>query len=239
MGLFELLRRKPTGNRFQRTFRIHGVKVRIGDIPTSIAPTIAHELKIDTYGLQRIPFKPGDVVVDIGGHIGLPAIYLAMRYPQIHVHAFEPCPPNYRSFVENIARNGVTNVTVDNLAITADRRDLQMIINLENSGGATGNLADMRLPGHEYFTVPSITLDDAFGRYNIARCKLLKIDCEGSEHEILRSTSVLDRVEWLSGEFHINRRLEAEGHSIDGLVRYLTQSIPRERICYEPCRMAE
>jgi hypothetical protein len=58
----------------------------------------------------------------------------------------------------------------------------------------------------------------------------LKIDCEGSEHEILRAAHVLDRVEYLSGEFHINARLTALGHSLEGLRDFAARFIPPERI---------
>lgn len=235
--ILDFLRKR---NRGARTFRVHGFKVHVADLPgAAIAPTVIHELKRDAYGFARIPFEPGDVVVDLGGHIGLVSIYLAKRYPFLTVRAFEPCPPNYQAFVENLKLNDVMNVTVDNVAITSDRRNLDLIVNLENSGGATANLADMRLPKHENFTVPSITLDDVFERYGIGRCKLLKIDCEGSEHEILHTTKVLDRVDWLSGEFHLNRHLQEQGHSIEGLVSHLQTSIPADRIWYESCHMAE
>ncbi len=39
---------------------------------------------------------------------------------------------------------------------------------------------------------------------NIDKIKLLKIDCEGSEYEILNNVnrSILNKVEYLFGEFH-------------------------------------
>jgi FkbM family methyltransferase len=157
----------------------------------------------------------------------------------VRVYAFEPTPLNYAHFVKNIELNGVTNIVVENMAITSDRRDLQMIMNPENTGGATANLGDMTKGGHETYTVRSITLDDVFERHGIERCRLLKIDCEGSEHEILRSTQVLNRVDWIVGEFHINTHLESQGYSIENLVAYLETYLPRKHIRYEPCRMAE
>lgn len=54
-------------------------------------------------------------------------------------------------------------------------------------------------------------------RYEIDRCRLLKINCEGAEYEILHNTHVLDRVDYLSSEFHINQRLEQDGYSIESL----------------------
>jgi hypothetical protein len=74
-----------------------------------------------------------------------------------------------------------------------------------------------------------VTLDDIFAEHGLERCKLLKIDCEGSEHEILLSTGVLPRVEHLAGEFHINGRLRAQGHSIERLRAHCARFVPEAR----------
>ena len=44
---------------------------------------------------------------------------------------------------------------------------------------------------------------------------------------------------YISGEFHINRWLESQGHSIQGLVDHCAREIPLDRIRAKPCRMAE
>lgn len=63
-----------------------------------------------------------------------------------------------------------------------------------------------------------------FDRFVPDRCRLLKMDCEGAEHEILPACNSLGRVDWFSAEFHINRRLEEAGHKLRaaaGLGRFL------------------
>jgi hypothetical protein len=57
----------------------------------------------------------------------------------------------------------------------------------------------------------SMTLDEVFWLHEIGRCKLLKIDCEGMEYEILFGTRVLDKVEYLAGEFHASASLQNLG----------------------------
>ena len=233
-----IFRRRPDAGS-SKSYRVKGVKLEILDIATSIAPLIVHEISKNLYGFDQVKFAPGDVIIDIGGHVGIVSLYLAKKYPYIQVYAFEPTPRNYEYFVKNIELNGVTNIAVENLALTSDRRDLDMTMHLENTGGATSNVSDMKKAGHEHYVVRSISLDDVFERHSISRCKLIKIDCEGSEHEILRSTTILNRVDWIVGEFHINRRLEAQGYSIESLVEHVAKYIPPQRIRYEPCRMAE
>jgi FkbM family methyltransferase len=53
-------------------------------------------------------FWEGDVVVDIGAHVGLFAIYLAKRYP-LEAACFEPFPQT-RNCVENLQLNRITIV---------------------------------------------------------------------------------------------------------------------------------
>jgi hypothetical protein len=97
----------------------------------------------------------------------------------------------------------------------------------------------MRLPEHSYFVAESTTLSAIFAEQEIRRCKLLKIDIEGSEHEVLLNSSCLSRVEYLVGEFHINGNLEEKGYSIERLHEHLKRFIPEQKITFTSCRMAE
>jgi hypothetical protein len=108
-----------------------------------------------------------------------------------------------------------------------------------NSGGATAHLRDMRLPDHSYFKVESTTLDAIFKEQRIEHCKLLKIDIEGSEHEVLLNANCLNRVEYLVGEFHINDNLQRKGYSIESLHQHLKRFIPEDRLTFTSCHMAE
>ena len=66
---------------------------------------------------------------------------------------------------------------------------------------------------YEYYTnissnsdtsIKSITFDDIFANNNISKCKLLKIDCEGAEYEILYNANKenLKNCEYMRAEFH-------------------------------------
>lgn len=230
--------------RLRRTKRyaydVGGVRLAVFDFAESMASEIDYfELRNDEYGLDAIGFEPGDTVVDVGGNIGFVAGYIARRYPGVRVLSFEPFPDNHDHFQRLVEANGVENVKLHPLGVSADGRDLTMTMNPHNSGGATANVANPELPGHSIRTASSTTLDDIFDRYDVQTCKLLKIDCEGSEHEILKNTSILDRVENISGEFHINRRLESEGHSMDELMALCASFVGSDRVRVKLCRMAE
>jgi FkbM family methyltransferase len=165
------------------------------------ADRVALELAHDTYGLGAIPFRPGDTVIDIGAHVGLVSLYLAKRWPRLRIHAFEPYAVNYETCVENLRLNHVTNVRLYREAVTADARPIVLRCLPSNTGGAT---AVFPMPGAGAgAAVGSTTLREVFDRTLEPgeRCRLLKMDCEGMEYEILPSP-VLDRVDFLAAEFH-------------------------------------
>lgn len=54
--------------------------------------------EIDNYDFDSIDFKERDVVIDIGGNIGMVSIYLAKKYPFLKIYAFEPVIQNYQNF---------------------------------------------------------------------------------------------------------------------------------------------
>ena len=190
---------------------INGRTLHICDDANSHTPkTVQWELMQDSYGIERIDFQPGDVVLDVGANTGIFSIYLAQLYPHITIHAFEPVPATYRRLLTNLEANGVTNVIPHNLAITADGRPLELHLTPQNSGAATAFLTRPYVNGHEHIQVASTTLPSFMAANDIEWIALLKLDCEGAEYEILADTAVLNRVERLSGELHTNELLTSQ-----------------------------
>jgi FkbM family methyltransferase len=219
-------------------YAINDVELLIGDALNSTAALwVAGELSNDGYGLGRIEFAPGDIVVDVGAHVGLFSIYLAKRHPQVRIIALEPEPNNFRNLCQNLLRNRVDNVIAENLAVTSDGRPFPISAPPSNSGGAGGYYNETT--GYRHAVVHSSTLDDIFAKYAIATCKLLKMDCEGAEHEILTGTKVLDRVQWFSAEFHINENLLSMGCSTDSLIGIVGTHVDRDRVAIHTIRMGE
>ena len=224
-----------------KTHAVEQIELTICDYAQSTAPDIiVGELRSDEYRLGAIDFQPGDIVIDIGGHIGIFSCYLAKKYPFLKILAFEPIPVSYRMFRRNLELNEIQNIRLYNLAVTSDRRELDMVVHLQgNTGGATANLRDLELDGHARFRCASLTLDYIFQSFLIDSCKLLKIDCEGSEHEILLSARCLDRVQYLRGEFHINQHLRGQGYSIERLAHHCHRLITPEHVVFTRCNMFE
>lgn len=190
---------------------------------------VACELQADLYRLRDAQFDEGDVVIDIGAHIGLFSMYLAKRWPMLKVFAFEPFPANYRNCAENLHLNRVTNVVLSAKAIVGHSRLLNMTAAPQNSGGASAVVSPLE-SNCIVTNIASITLDEVFSVNEIRRCKLLKIDCEGMEYEILSDGRIFDRVEYLVGEFHESASLQNRGWCPEGLRAYCASFFDDDKI---------
>ncbi len=58
------------------------------------------------------------VVFDIGANRGWYSLHLAKRFPNIHIHAFEPLPPIFASLQANVELNQADNVSLHNFALS-------------------------------------------------------------------------------------------------------------------------
>jgi tRNA G37 N-methylase Trm5 len=126
---------EPAAASVVQLYRIGDVELSIADASGSMAAQwIAGELRRDAYRTGRIGFASGDVVVDIGAHVGLFSILIAKSHPGVRVIAVEPDPVNFRNLCENVARNNVSNIVTENLAVTGDRRLFAISRPPRNSG---------------------------------------------------------------------------------------------------------
>lgn len=218
------LKARPKPTEVLKMCRIRGIDLIMADWPGSLTvQCVESELIADGYGIEFIPFKPGDTVVDIGANVGVVSCYMGKRWPELRIIAVEPEPRNYQHLVENLARNKITNVTALNVGITGDGRDITLATPDFNSGGAT--IYNSKPNGDFISTAKSMTLEALFDEFEIAHCKFLKCDCEGAEYEVLGGSPVLDRIEYLGAEFHVNGMTDAAGYSPQALVDELSQHI--------------
>jgi hypothetical protein len=52
---------------------------------SNVIDGVVREMDRDEYKLNDIDFKPNDIVIDIGGNVGICSIYLAKRYPFLKI----------------------------------------------------------------------------------------------------------------------------------------------------------
>ena len=131
--------------------------------------------------------RPGEIVVEVGSNVGAHTVPLAKAVgPTGRVFAFEPQRVLFQTACANLALNSITNVVARNEAVGAAAGS-RVVPSLDYSAAANyGGLplgpeagwADKQVPLEE---VPVVALDSL----NLGRCRLLKIDVEGMEADVL------------------------------------------------------
>jgi FkbM family methyltransferase len=130
--------------------------------------------------------RKGDCCVDIGANFGMHTLYLAHLVGDAGtVIAFEPVPRNLALLERNLKLNGYGQRTsvVPKLASNSPLPFLEMEIPAKGVA-VTASMAGQK-GGRECTSVPNTRLDDYFGM-NSAPVRLMKIDVEGAELEVLR-----------------------------------------------------
>ena len=130
--------------------------------------------------------RAGDTFYDVGGNIGFFSLIAARLVgPSGKVIAVEPVPRNAAIIRRNAARNGFSNVTVLEIALGAERGTAALHIT-RHPGGAT--LSATEIPPDAIGTMPVkvATLDDLTLHENLGAPRLIKIDVEGTEIEVMR-----------------------------------------------------
>ncbi len=133
--------------------------------------------------LALAALRLGDVVIDVGAHVGLLSILgrLAVGTEGL-VHAFEPLPATYARLRDNITLNAYANVVAHPLALADCPGQAVFYLNAENEG-ASSLLAEC---GTASCIVEVSTLDHVFADGLTRRPRLLKLDVEGVEMSVLR-----------------------------------------------------
>lgn len=123
--------------------------------------------------------RPGDVVYDIGAHVGLYTLLSSRSVgPEGHVYAFEPFPRNVEYLRRHIQLNRLSNCTVVDVAVS------------DSCGARTFDPAANDTAGHLSKTgsvsVQTLSLDEFLFAGNGERPpSAIKVNAEGAEMEVL------------------------------------------------------
>ncbi len=192
----------------------HGL-VELGDRRTGVrcrCPKAAASMFGDVwhnhcYEAPGIDIRPGDAVLDIGANYGFFATYAAQRGAK--VWAFEPTPSTYRLLMNNLAANGfLSSVKAEEAAIGAVDGTVTLYCSEELGGGMNTIVEQFRNENAANYQnavgVRSFRLESALRQFSIPCCRLLKLDCEGSELEIVKQLDggLYERFDAIVLEYH-------------------------------------
>ncbi|MFL6400133.1 MAG: FkbM family methyltransferase [Nitrososphaeraceae archaeon] len=140
--------------------------------------------------IERFCPRPGDIVIDVGAHIGKYTIIASKRIgANGKVIAIEAHPVNYEMLNRNIKLNGLTNVTTLNYAVYSKETKLKLFLPDDKLNHTIYNtLIPSRAKDEEKFIqVNANTLDNLLQKNGMPQeVNWIKIDVEGAELEVLK-----------------------------------------------------
>ncbi|QJW88361.1 FkbM family methyltransferase [Spirosoma taeanense] len=166
---------------------------------------MADVYEIDTL-VHQLPSNP--VVIDIGANAGFFEALLLSKINQATIYAYEPIPANVKTFQRMLQGNprlqhqvrlfqtAVTGLPLDKLELFAEAA--------ENSQVVASRFAGFNENNTQKLDVSCVTLSAIILNNNLQSIDLLKLDCEGSEYDILYHTApeLIKRINRMVIEVH-------------------------------------
>jgi FkbM family methyltransferase len=145
------------------------------------------------------------LIIDIGAHIGTFSIYYSLKSPNVKVYSYEPNKATFRRFKYNLRVNNLKNVIAIRSGV-ANKSGTRILYKTQASGLSSLYKSNIKGRSVKKEVIRVTTMSRVFSENKIKFCDLLKIDCEGSEKEILLSMSdiLYNYVKNIVVEYHDN-----------------------------------
>lgn len=138
-------------------------------------------------------------IIDIGGNFGGFMLYAADRYPNATIRVFEPTKSLFDILKQNIKVNELEKIIPFNVGVWSSIGTRELY---QYDGGGLNSLVYAKIDELPLVTKEKcmvLPLDVIISGKSI---DLLKIDCEGSEYEILYNCKKLNQIRRIVGEYH-------------------------------------
>lgn len=158
--------------------------------------------EIFTERYHKIDLDNVRCILDLGGNIGMTALFMAQVFPEAQLCTVEPIPGNLKILKQNVDLNGVRTRIV---AAAAGARDgsTQFQVTTDPRQNTSIGTGLSSAPTEETIDVQVLSVPSLMAMMGWSQLDILKIDVEGGEVEILGG-----RPEWLKSV----RCIIGEGH---------------------------
>lgn len=188
-------------------------------IPKAYLSMLVETWVNNDYTPKGFEIQSNDIVIDIGANSGFFSIFAAKKANKGRVISFEPVPYLIKKIEENIKENKISNITLEQIAISNTNSSSEFYISNTHSGCHSLFKRDNL---DKKITVKTMTLENYCSVNNIGKINLLKLDCEGAEYDIFNSLSesfLKKNVEKISMEYHDVINSEKHERIVDLLIK--------------------
>jgi FkbM family methyltransferase len=141
--------------------------------------------------LDQFDPEPGDIVIDVGAHIGLYTLIAAKRVGSSgKVIAIEPDPDNCNLLKRNVELNRLTNVIIlERAAFSSDSKLKLYLPGKERGFTKLSTTMANRATTENFLEIDASTIDHLMLMQGITQVNWIKIDVEGAELEVLKGAT--------------------------------------------------
>lgn len=166
-----------------------------------------------------IPRIKNGTVLEIGAHKGFFTL-LAAAYAN-KVIAFEPDNVNFRYLRFNIELNKARNIIPVNKAVSDTEENKSFTVSDMTAARHTFFQSEFSGKGIKH-QIDCMTLNSVFETYSLERIDLIKMDCEGSEYDIIYSAdrSLFKKIDAIAMEIH---EIDSIPHKKNDLLKYMEE----------------
>lgn len=173
----------------------------------------------DDYGLTKFPKDKISKIIDVGANVGFFSIASRLLFPESEIHAYEPNVVLKNYLTHNFSQLDI-HLHAQAVGIKNGR------IKLELMGESNQTRVIESISG----SVEMVSLDSILRKIG-GKIDLLKMDCEGSEWDILRNPESLKYVDNIALEYHLWANQENHNYAKDlvmshgfKIIKYLPSS---------------
>jgi FkbM family methyltransferase len=179
-------------------------------VPGRLYPVFKELFMEDVYNINHFTKKMSStpLVVDIGANAGFFDYLLLSKIPAAQIYAYEPLESNANHIIDTVTKNpSIKNkIIISQKAVTGNKK-YAVDLFMENT---TGNQVVASIyPGFDKrnskkISIPAISFTEIIEALPKEKIDLLKMDCEGSEFDILFNTPsiLLQRISIMLIEVH-------------------------------------
>lgn len=176
-------------------------------VPQRLVPTYKELFFDETYtkGFPK-PVKLSDQsnIVDIGANVGYFSLFMGAMFPTSNIYAFEPMPMNFALLQQYKNENPKLNLMIVNQAVSKSIGTITLNYDANDSYSTAASIHDTHNQ-KDTIEVKTTTLESIVQQQKLNKIDFLKLDCEGSEYDILYNCpdAILNGIQYLAIETHV------------------------------------
>lgn len=212
------------------------------EVPESLYQVFKEIFMEDFYEADKLIKKlpPNPLIIDIGANAGFFNVLLFSKIKNAQVLAYEPLPSNVELFKKTIAENELfQNIRLSQMAVTGTQKSSIDLFTEDTPKNTVVSsvFSTFNKLNQKKITVPAQSLTSIIEENNYEKIDLLKLDCEGSEYDIIYGTdeAILKKVQMMVIEVHQIDNAKNNLNSLDQYLRsvgYHTHSMPVQEGSY-------